>query len=396
MALIGSIDTFNPKADNWILYQEQLEQFFVVNNIKQEEGSDRRISALLSLIRADTYRVLRDLCTPRKPSEKSYAELCELLKIQCSPPTCVFRERIEFYEAKQEESESINNWYARIHNLSSNCEFGTQLQQILIDKFICGLKPGTIRDRLCEEKKNVRLEKLLEIALSKEATIHAENKDVGDVLNPSGRHYNKKTNSNQRAENENTSKYKPETPNGKWLCSRCGNMYTGSQTCSYFRTTDRSPVIATEDLAEKTEAYTTKFWAEIFGSFNIGCSFLISLILQSVRFFLYSILRPLTVGLIQLISDYFFKPILTTLFNAVIQPVLIFFYNIVTSLRDICDPLAEAIGYFIREIAVLIRAFRIIEVNTNGGEKMCNRKVNKNSKFINRNKNDIDFHENKV
>ncbi|XP_057662091.1 uncharacterized protein LOC130897323 isoform X2 [Diorhabda carinulata] len=178
--------------------------------------------------------------------------------------------------------------------------------------------------------------------------------------------------------------------------TRVDVYYFDHGCASYFRTTDRSPVIATEDFAEKTEAYTTKFWAEIFGSFNIGCSFLISLILQFVRFFLYSILRPLTVGLIQLISDYFFKPILTTLFNAVIQPVLIFFYNIVTSLRDICDPLAEAIGYFFREFAVLIRAFRIIEVNSNGGETICNRNINKKNKFLNKNKTDNGFHENKV
>lgn len=77
---------------------------------------------------------------------------------------------------------------------------------------------------------------------------------------------------------------------------------------------------------------------------------------------MYSIFRPLIIGLIQLASDYFFKPLLTVIFNGIIQPPLIFLYNIATSLRDLCDPIAEAMGYFLREIAVVLRAIRLIEI----------------------------------
>lgn len=66
-------------------------------------------------------------------------------------------------------------------------------------------------------------------------------------------------------------------------------------------------------------------------------------------------------GLLQLGSDYFFKPCLAMLFNAVVQPPLIFLYNVAASLRDLCDPIAEGLGYFIREIAVLFRAIRLVD-----------------------------------
>lgn len=113
--------------------------------------------------------------------------------------------------------------------------------------------------------------------------------------------------------------------------------------------------------AEKTEAYTTKFWAEIFGTFHIALSFCTSFILQLVRFLLYSLLRPLTIGLIQLVSDYFFKPCLTTTFNGIIQPPLTFLFNIATSLRDLCEPIAKGIGYFFNEVSVFVKSFRIVE-----------------------------------
>lgn len=55
-------------------------------------------------------------------------------------------------------------------------------------------------------------------------------------------------------------------------------------TCSYLRTTDKPPIGKTEILAEKTETYTTRFWAETFGSFQIGISFCTGFILQLFRF----------------------------------------------------------------------------------------------------------------
>ncbi|KAG5885989.1 hypothetical protein JTB14_025384 [Gonioctena quinquepunctata] len=146
--------------------------------------------------------------------------------------------------------------------------------------------------------------------------------------------------------------------------TRVDVYYFDHGSSSFLRTTDRPPIVKTEAMAEKTEEYTTRFWAELFGTVHIGFAFITSFILQMTRFLLYSVIRPLTVGMMQLVSDYFFKPLLATFFNACIQPPLIFFYNIASSVRDCCDPVAEGIGYFLREIAFVIRSFRIVEVKS--------------------------------
>ncbi|OAD57474.1 hypothetical protein WN48_02016 [Eufriesea mexicana] len=131
---------------------------------------------------------------------------------------------------------------------------------------------------------------------------------------------------------------------------------------AYYRTTDSPPILATEKCAEKTDQAATRFWAEIFGTIHIGTAFVTAFILQLVRFILYSIIRPLTVGILQLLADYFIKPLLSIVFNALIQPILILLYNIATSFKDLCEPIAEAIGLFLREIAHLCAAIRIVEV----------------------------------
>ncbi|XP_030765576.1 uncharacterized protein LOC115889659 [Sitophilus oryzae] len=132
---------------------------------------------------------------------------------------------------------------------------------------------------------------------------------------------------------------------------------------SHYRTTDAPPMIHSEELAFKTERYTTIFWAEIFGAIHIGFSFVTSFLLQFFRFILYSIFRPLTIGLVQLASDYFFKPLLATLFNGIFQPILIFVFNIAASLRDLCSPIAEAVGFFLQECAGVLKAIRLVEIN---------------------------------
>lgn len=133
----------------------------------------------------------------------------------------------------------------------------------------------------------------------------------------------------------------------------------------FYRTTDISPAIMTEFLAERTERYTKKFWAQIFGTINIGVAFVISFLLQLLKFIFQSIVRPLIVGFLQVFSDYFMKPCLAVIFNGILQPVMIFLYNWMTSVRDLLHPLAESIGYFVREIAVICKAMRCCHIDSN-------------------------------
>ncbi|XP_014604265.1 PREDICTED: uncharacterized protein LOC106786900 [Polistes canadensis] len=148
----------------------------------------------------------------------------------------------------------------------------------------------------------------------------------------------------------------------KNLVERIDIYYFDHGNSAYYRTTDSPPILMTEKCAEKTDQAATRFWAEIFGTIHIGTAFLTAFILQFIRFILFSLIRPLTVGILQLFADYFMKPLLSIIFNALIQPILILLYNIATSIKDLSEPLAEAIGLFLREIANLCRSIRIIEI----------------------------------
>uniref|UniRef100_A0A182RAY6 Retrotrans_gag domain-containing protein n=1 Tax=Anopheles funestus TaxID=62324 RepID=A0A182RAY6_ANOFN len=177
--LIGTIPEFYSSFDDWNVYYERLDQFFEVNEIVPE----KRSAFLISCVGSQTYKTLRDLCHPSLPKDRPFDELCELLRKQFSPQVAIFRERTLFYNATQSVGENVTQWYGRLKKLSVDCKFGSNLEAILLDKFITGLRPGQVLDRLCEENETLRLEQALDIAINKECAVR-ETAYLNPAANP--------------------------------------------------------------------------------------------------------------------------------------------------------------------------------------------------------------------
>ncbi|XP_062556822.1 uncharacterized protein K02A2.6-like [Armigeres subalbatus] len=154
-------------GDQWEMYQERLEQYFLAVDLENE----RRSAILLTSISLEVYQTVKNICHPEKPNAKSYEELCALLKERFCPAIITYRERTSFYRARQESGESVQEWYVRLKKLSLNCDFKEHLDHALKNIFVTGLQPGPIFERLCEEEDNVSLENLLKIAVKREATL---------------------------------------------------------------------------------------------------------------------------------------------------------------------------------------------------------------------------------
>jgi len=61
--------------DDWEIYTERLELYFLANDVKNE----KKVPILLTKINPETYKLARDLCAPKKSGEKTYDQL-SLLK----------------------------------------------------------------------------------------------------------------------------------------------------------------------------------------------------------------------------------------------------------------------------------------------------------------------------
>lgn len=106
---IGMMPEYKSR-DDWNLYVEKLDKFFIANLIE----NDRKVSVLITMIGADTCHILKELCDPVLPNTLGYEHLCSLLSKQFSSKIAIFRQPTKFYELKQNNCESINEWYVRI------------------------------------------------------------------------------------------------------------------------------------------------------------------------------------------------------------------------------------------------------------------------------------------
>jgi len=77
---------------------------------------------------------------------------------------------------------------------------------------------------------------------------------------------------------------------------------------------------------------------------------------------LYSILRAIIVGFLQITSDYLLKPVLAVVFNGFLQPQFIFVQNIFQSICSMLGPLTKLMGNVVKPFTECVRAFRVVEV----------------------------------
>lgn len=101
---IGKIGEFKIDSDNWELYVERLEQYFVCNDVKDE----LKVPTLITVIGAECYELLVNLCTPLKPSSKTFKDLTDILKKHLQPKPSVLAERYKFRHRKQGDNESMS------------------------------------------------------------------------------------------------------------------------------------------------------------------------------------------------------------------------------------------------------------------------------------------------
>lgn len=164
---------FEPNTHKWSEWKERLEVHFAEIGCADDDDSAKK-STLLKSICAECYSLLHAVCHPIVPVKKTYKELCQLLETHYSPPVIVFRERLNFYLATKNSSESVTAWYARVKMLAVKCKFA-HLDDSVRDKFACGMaSEEKIFDKLCEEDESLTLADALKKALIQETKINAK------------------------------------------------------------------------------------------------------------------------------------------------------------------------------------------------------------------------------
>ena len=157
---------FHLHKDNWEEYVERIELYCIANKITDDS---MQVATLLTKCGADTYKLIRELCAPSKPKEKTINEIVKLMTDHLNPKKNTAMERCIFSQAKQNTDESVNDFIARLKELAMSCNF-TDLDEALCNQLVCGIRDHNTKIALFSEK-DLTYKKAVEIATNREVAV---------------------------------------------------------------------------------------------------------------------------------------------------------------------------------------------------------------------------------
>nr|XP_018901891.1 PREDICTED: uncharacterized protein LOC109033644 [Bemisia tabaci] len=188
---VGTLKPFEAKVSRstWL---EMLENFCDLNEIT-EASSKRKV--LLNYLSFDVYSELRTQLLPEKPSSKSFDQLVILLQETYEPNKILFSDILKFESRVQAEGETAAVYLTSLRLLADKCNFGDNLKNRLLVKFVNGLNSVNLKKKLWE-KSDLTLEDAIKFVRNFE-TIASELKpaSVNKVNNQVNRRTNNKSNS---------------------------------------------------------------------------------------------------------------------------------------------------------------------------------------------------------
>ncbi|XP_048860100.1 uncharacterized protein LOC125746627 isoform X3 [Brienomyrus brachyistius] len=161
MTTFGTVGEFVEGTEDWTEYEERLGHFFSANGISD---GDRKRSILLSACGAKTYKLIRNLATPRKPGEIPYDDLVQLVANHHNPKPSVIVQRFKFHSHFRKQGQSVANFVAELRQLSEHCDFGAVLDDMLRDRLVCGINNEAIQRRLLGETPPLTFKKAFDIS----------------------------------------------------------------------------------------------------------------------------------------------------------------------------------------------------------------------------------------
>jgi len=107
MAAHSTISEFSSAQETWTPYIECLEQYLAANKV---EDADQHRALLLSVCGPATYRLIRNLASPKKPIELKFKDIVDLVAKHHDPKPSVIVQRYHFNIRNRCAGESISTY----------------------------------------------------------------------------------------------------------------------------------------------------------------------------------------------------------------------------------------------------------------------------------------------
>ena len=166
--LFGTLEQFVPgPAASFTRYVERVRIYLRANGV---DDADRQRDIFLTVIGPACYDRLVDLLAPRSPSEVPFDDLVNVLRTYYDPKPSKRVQRFYFYNRVQGAQESIAAYIAELRRLAEHCEFGTQLDEMLCDRLVVGVRDDNLCRKLLTQT-DTGLQQAQELAIAHETAV---------------------------------------------------------------------------------------------------------------------------------------------------------------------------------------------------------------------------------
>lgn len=152
MATYGKIKPYNPKSDDWDVYEEKLHFYMDANGIPDAK---KKCSILVTVCGDSTFKLLRSLVPGGKldAEDVTFDSVMKLLKSHYAQKQSVVVHRFYFNTRSRKSSETIADYVAALRELALHCNYGAteRLEEMLRDRLICGVNHSGIQRKLLSE-----------------------------------------------------------------------------------------------------------------------------------------------------------------------------------------------------------------------------------------------------
>ncbi|XP_041709793.1 uncharacterized protein LOC121543714 isoform X2 [Coregonus clupeaformis] len=116
-------------------------------------------------------------------------------------------------------------------------------------------------------------------------------------------------------------------------------------------------------------------WRRIFQSISFPFSLATAFIIELLSFITQYVIKVLIVGLVVVLGEQVITPLFGALFSHALQPMARCLINVSWAVRDILHPLLAIVREVFMHVTLLVRSFRLVEVNMATAEPRCSQDV---------------------
>ena len=222
-------------TESWMERFEALARSMSVvdTDIDTTHPNSKLTDLFLTVIGRDSYAQLKSLLAPESPTKYTYKDIKEKIEAHLKPRTIEIAERYKFHQVSQ-NSDSVSTFITRLRHAAETCNFGTELDSMLRDRFVLGLNDEAVVKKLLLED-SLTFDKAVQIAATSEevkscqAVMRSSNNFSSINRLQSGR--KKSVNSNQSRPQQTDNKKISYNP--KFICKFCATNHQRGQCPAY-------------------------------------------------------------------------------------------------------------------------------------------------------------------